>query len=742
MKTVLRVCAVLGVLVFPVLLWALPSEEQACSNHRWVGAVREGLCPPSTVAHGGVWVQSYLFASNRVALSRLPRQMRNYCVYDWQPTTPQAVPQPDALPFSGNAAWWTWLARDCQVSVTSGDSSAALLMQAPHVTGLLNHRFLRQLEMPKELPYLVRGAKPPSVRIAVLDTLPRAEGGTVSPALFEHGWTVAKLIDQITCPMLGSSGACVGYLSTHLALPLRVKETTVVRDTTGGGFFGSQMDMARALYEAVTAWVGSDNPTAVSSAQKRLVINISAGWDPVFANAGWSQQYKSAYQVFYGGQNMQRLTPAALAVRQAITHAVCKGAVVVAAAGNRSTGQTATTGPMFPAVWETVPAPTREECMLFEDGVSNGAWVTYESAMASRGTPIFGSSNTFTTATTTARSTLSRYQPLYRPLVYSVGAVDAADEILANHRRGARPRQAAPGALGGGVWAVDWVRLSAGDPMAFTGTESLTGTSISAAAVSAVAAVLWAYRPEIAVWNMMQGVYASGVSLDPYRGGSTPVRAEYCVGNTGCGTMPVRRVSVCGALTAACASGRCQSFACDNAHLAYVDARATLDAEVALAVDAFYKTSFAEAITWDEQSSSDVFEIDASSIPDVLFENHHTQPWVFSQPGVGPCPYCSIAINWNTGLPNPMADMSLAIAPAWVGVLSNPVLELKTTVGTKYFSLASPVLQNLEGGDEAHALLTSVPLASSAKVQGAALLFTQNNGTPLSVRQDMLFWEQ
>jgi subtilisin family serine protease len=278
--------------------------------------------------------------------------------------------------------------------------------------------------------------------------------------------------------------------------------------------------------------------------------------------------------------------------------------------------------------------------------------------------------------------------------------------------------------------------------MALTGTQSLTGTSVSTAAVSAVAAVLWAYRPELPAWNMMQGVYASGVSLDPDVRTQNLVRAEYCVGNTGCNTMPIRRVSVCGALNAACASGRCDAYVCNMQHPAYVDFRTTLSADASLAVESFYGTVFAEAVSSDESGVSDAVEISMVSNPESVFENHHTQPWVLSQPGVGPCPYCAVQIDRTAGVLVANADMSVAIDGAWVGTLTKPTLEITTNVGKKYFSLTSASMQGLTAGAEAEVLVGNVVLPSQLQINQVSLLFAQEGTTSLSVRQDMLFWEK
>ena len=168
-------------------------------------------------------------------------------------------------------------------------------------------------------------------------------------------------------------------------------------------------------------------------------MNLSLGWDPALG----------------GLETPDSDIPApALAVRTALEHAVCEGALVIAAAGNRSGGPTEETGPLLPAAWEERAGPTRARCEAL--GVTT----------RDQNFPLPG-------------------QLAYRPLVFAAGGVRADDSPLFNSREGSEPRLVAfgdhvkvpaPGAQEGPLW-----------------TGLLTGTSVSAAVVSASVAAAWYY---------------------------------------------------------------------------------------------------------------------------------------------------------------------------------------------------------------------------------------------------------
>ncbi|MCB9647466.1 MAG: S8 family serine peptidase [Deltaproteobacteria bacterium] len=223
-----------------------------------------------------------------------------------------------------------------------------------------------------------------------------------------------------------------------------------------------------------------------------IIINLSLGWD-----RRW------------GGSREPGAPPLSAsldAVHAALEEASCYGALVIAAAGNAPGGPDAEAGAAFPASWEREPAPVTARCLAL-------------------GAP----------APATGSAT-------YRPLLYAISAVDGADEPLANERRGGRARLVAPGG-----------HVTVSQAPSYR-SETYSGSSMSAAATSAAAAAVWAYRPSLNAHEIMRVVFDSAV---PLSGDS-----EVCLGGPPCADG-VRRVSVCRAVAAAClASGACIAPVC------------------------------------------------------------------------------------------------------------------------------------------------------------------------------------
>ncbi len=254
-----------------------------------------------------------------------------------------------------------------------------------------------------------------------------------------------------------------------------------------GGVHGTKGDLALAIYEAVAEW--QQDPDRAP----RQVMNISLGGiRRLDVNNGQ-----------FDGKGPDQ------ALRKALQYARCMGTLVVAAAGNAPVDGCPEdyTGPLSPASLEMSAAPTSLAC----DGMGF-------SSIAPPTRPIFGGPHS------------------YDPLVHSVGGVDPFDHPLPNARTDARPRLAA---LGSDAVGSAGAHLDIG----------ITGSSVSAAVVSATAAMLWTYDPSLAPPEVMELIYTSGFPLVDDDGFAIP--ADYGTGTT---QADVRRVSVCAALEAACLS--------------------------------------------------------------------------------------------------------------------------------------------------------------------------------------------
>ncbi len=195
---------------------------------------------------------------------------------------------------------------------------------------------------------------------------------------------------------------------------------------------------------------------------------------------------------------------ARVALQRLLERAACLGVLTVSAAGN---GRRA--GAVLPAGWESRAAPDAAGCAAL------GFTTRFP----------FGVGNT-----------------RYRPLIYAVGAADATDRPLATSRYGSLPRLLAYG-------------MDVDSGLSFVGSDTpptYTGTSMATAIASAAAAVVWGWLPASDPHDVMAMVYDSGVDLPGRLGPPMDGRGtELCYGSLICSQIPIHRVSVCGAATAA-----------------------------------------------------------------------------------------------------------------------------------------------------------------------------------------------
>jgi hypothetical protein len=378
---------------------------------------------------------------------------------------------------------------------------------------------------------------------------------------------------------------------THLALPLVSLKRP---DPVHGGRFGYQSQLALAIHEAVAEWRLFN---ALGGPQhRRLVLNLSVGWEPTF-----------------GGDftTLGDLPAPVRAVHAALVHARCQGALPIVAAGNDSGGSPAPVGPLFPAAWEQRPAPDAAQCAAVEFA-------------------------NYSPAGLLAPPTPNDYQPL----VYSVSGIRGDGASLANARIEGQARLVAPAAHVS-------VMTSTGGP-----TSTMTGTSLSAAVVSASAAAAWSFRSELPASTVMALVWAGALQASS--------QADYCLGGDPC-PIPigspragVRRVSVCGAIAAACAtaSGSCPTtpITCPPVSLAAIS---VTDAEVSLiARNAATLTAGPSGVITPAPSVCGpmaTFDNESPVFPNTVCANRQypglgSRPWNDPQPGSNPCPACILDV--------------------------------------------------------------------------------------------------
>jgi hypothetical protein len=271
-----------------------------------------------------------------------------------------------------------------------------------------------------------------------------------STGTYEHGEVVGRIAREV-----GGSSRALGVLST-LALPRNAAGAA----SAAGGYYGYTSDLALAIIQAVDAWRAR---TAGENVPRPLVVNLSLGWDS--ANYLGSSLAATSPLTTYAATSVANYPQRS--VFFAIQYANCAGALVLSAAGNKAQGSPSTNTLMLPAAWEAVPAPTRAQCEAFGVGP--------------RTVPVSASPR----------------------MTYAVGGVDGADKALFNTRSAGQPRIVAYG---------DAVAVSR-DPKIGGHTGVMTGTSMSTAVASSIAAYAWSLRPQTNAHDVAAALYASGHDL-------------------------------------------------------------------------------------------------------------------------------------------------------------------------------------------------------------------------------------
>jgi hypothetical protein len=279
-------------------------------------------------------------------------------------------------------------------------------------------------------------------------------------------------------------------------------------------------------------------------------------------------------------QSVSQLEPSAQAVYKTLRFARQSGVLVVAAAGNAQGRESA--WPLLPAAWEL------------------------------------------------RRPNLFRL-PFGRKRIYAVGGVDSQGSSLPNTRNGGQPR-----------------RVAYADH-AVTGTESneptamYTGTSVSAAIVSSIAAVVWHLRPELTPAEVMRLITQSGNEVDSQA--DFYAWKKLWLLSKLMGAPPARRLSLCQAVQQACRPDgkRCPSLESLSKCPEWVPKPAEL-AEIL--------ATFGKVPVMRQPLTGGITETKTVDITG--------QRWVIPQPEETPCPGCTLVPK-----PPPAAIMNLPMEPQY-----------------------------------------------------------------------------
>jgi subtilase family protein len=309
----------------------------------------------------------------------------------------------------------------------------------------------------QESPIVAARAAKTKVRLVFIDTQPTGEGLPLRPGNSPHGYAMAHLAHELICGE-GSASSC-GGVSFATQLALRYPEPRQGAESENGGELGLVSDLGRAIMAAVLRWRQGDG-------DKKLVLNLSVGWDEALGKLDlgkvdlgkeFSRLARKKSDLY--AKKLSKLDPGVQGVYNALRFAARSGVLVIAAAGNRRGGTWKSEWPALPAAWQLRP-------------------------------PSFWP---FT------------FGP--KP-VYAVGGVDWQPLPLSNSRPGGQPRLVAFG---------DHAVAAANTETGFTGI--FTGTSVSTAIVSAVAAAVWQQHPELSPTEVMRHLDRSAKEL--------PSRADF-----------------------------------------------------------------------------------------------------------------------------------------------------------------------------------------------------------------------
>jgi len=434
-----------------VLIRVDKNDEQGCpkSTPGWVGgelmdAVDPAADRPPPTSNGDTPPSTD--AAKKIAL--LPRVDR-FCSYYWNGAPGQYASAQPPLPPSGVSSDRTW---DCaQVSAHGGtdDLNAVLASHGREELGTLSWK-------------LDTDADTFPVRIAVVDT---AAGSWSDPDNNPHGKAVGTLALDTAC---ADQTSCKVNVENYLGLPLYREEVAspangavVRRDIEHGGSFGARGDLVRAILDAVNA----------APAEIPLVLNLSLAYEAELPGL-----------LPTAGDFPDRV------VLEALYYARCRGALILAAAGNGSVPADPEQHAGFPARWTGLPALSDQQCRD-RFGISRF------------GNPITDPG----------------------PLLYAVSAVDfAAKPLLTTRGKG----QSLIAALG-----FQAVRMEPGGSY----TRRLTGTSMATATVSGITASAWSHDPSLSPDVLMRRLYNA----------SAPIGSRADFAPVGYAGREVRRITHC-----------------------------------------------------------------------------------------------------------------------------------------------------------------------------------------------------
>jgi hypothetical protein len=357
-------------------------------------------------------------------------------------------------------------------------------IDCPTVVGLGN-ALSDDLQAPTQAAFEAHAGGAPStitmgtygVHVGIVDT----ESSHGSTRASDHSPMMKSIVNELACDDGPNCGVTV---RESLALPL---DEAGVRRDPDGGIYGTRAHLALGIMEAVQKWKNEDPEVP-------LVLNLSLGW-PATSNGEllsedmpWPTDHVTVFEDTIEHPELGWKYPtqyAVAAVHAALLYASCHGALIVAASGNASC-ESCNDASVAPAEWAKYRAPTRSECASLgfdpptehefrvpEDDESSWPLVTPVGALGYDNMPIGAT------------------RPSSRTVLMAAGFHATADEDFA----------------------------------------PITGTSVSAATVSAAAALMLSQDSSLTPGALTQRMYTEGRST-----GLVPQFKQWTVDDT----LPIR----------------------------------------------------------------------------------------------------------------------------------------------------------------------------------------------------------
>jgi hypothetical protein len=346
--------------------------------------------------------------------------------------------------------------------------------------------------------------------LAIIDTT--SGGSDYTAAKFErHGLAMAAIANRVRCP--AGEDRCLARTMFAQAYPYTGNKRAA---SPSAAQLGGMMSLSRAIWGVLDAWRTS---RVVDSPKAPLILNLSLGWDPALYGTlpdDVLDNRKSHLLLLDEGDvgaGLRPTVPAQVqAIHAALVYANCLDVLTLAAAGNQQVDGCGEQGPLNPAQWERLPAPSRAQCeTLFASewleaplGVTKGGGkrsLVYAVGGASVGANFYG------------------------------GDMGMGPNVLAIARTGSTPPRLVAASHATARVHNQW-------------TEAWSGTSVATAAYAGLAAALWTQRPTLSPHDLVRKIDAGGDSMgkadfpsstlyakmlnghDAYNGICTPAPAE------------------------------------------------------------------------------------------------------------------------------------------------------------------------------------------------------------------------